>query len=724
MLRFNDIADRMLDYNPHVDLERLQRAYVFTAKVHDGQERLSGEPYLIHPLEVAGILVDLHVDENTIIAGLLHDTLEDTLTTREEIERLFGEKVGFLVDGLTKIARIEYKSARERQAENFRKMLIAMSEDIRILIVKLADRLHNMRTLEPVADDDRRRIAQETMDIYVPLAHRLGIHWMKQELEDHAFRALEPESAQKLEAQLLISREEREHYIENVIGIISARLPGVGLQCEVKGRVKDISSIHAKMKSQDLELEQIYDTIGFRIVIEGTVESCYAALGQIHSIWSPVSGRFKDYIALPKPNGYRSLHTTVIGEFGERMEIQIRTAEMDRNAELGIAAHWKYKEGRLAAEDDDSKFAWLRQLVEWQQQISDPDEFLDAVKLDLFPNDVFVFTPKGEVMNLPVRATPIDFAYAIHSEIGSHCAGAKVNGRLVPLRHRLKGGDTVEIITSRNQVPRKDWLEHAVSSKARNHIRHSIRKAGKERSTELGRDILARELKRQDISLSKLLEDGRLARYAEEEFGGRSVEDVFAAISYGKIAASTLARKLSGGEALRKPETAASAVVPKRLRQLFQRERRHPTAGVRVSGTPDVLIRFAGCCEPLPGDEIIGFVTRGRGVTVHLRGCVKVFALDPDRRIDAEWDGDEAVRRAIAIRVLSRDEPGMLAKITNTISAAGINIGAARVRPGEEGATEAEQTFELWVTDANTLTGVMRQIRKVKGVRSVERVRG
>jgi GTP pyrophosphokinase len=406
------------------------------------------------------------------------------------------------------------------------------------------------------------------------------------------------------------------------------------------------------------------------------------------------------------------------------MEIQIRTAEMDRNAELGIAAHWKYKEGRLAAEDDDSKFAWLRQLVEWQQQISDPHEFLDAVKLDLFPDDVFVFTPTGEVINLPVRATPIDFAYAIHSEIGSHCAGAKVNGRLVALRHRLKDGDTVEIVTSKNQVPRKDWLEHAVSSKARNHIRHSIRQAVKERSTELGRDILSRELKRQDISLSKLLEDGRLARYADEEFGGRSVEDVFAAISYGKIAASTLARKLSGGEALRKPEKAASVVVPKRLRQLFQRERRRSPSGVRVSGTPDVLVRFAGCCEPLPGDEIIGFVTRGRGVTVHSRGCVKVFALDPDRRIDAEWDGDEAVRRAIEIRVLSRDEPGILAKITNTISAAGINIGAARIRPNEEGARGAEQTFELWVPDAHTLTGVMREIRKVKGVRSVERVRG
>ncbi len=724
MLRFNDIADRTLDYNPHVDLERLQRAYVFTAKVHDGQERLSGEPYLIHPLEVAGILVDLHVDEDTIIAGLLHDTLEDTLTTREEIERLFGPRVSFLVDGLTKIARIEFKSARERQAENFRKMLIAMSEDIRILMIKLADRLHNMRTIEHMKEAGRRRIAQETMDIYVPLAHRLGIYWMKQELEDLAFRALEPDAAQELENQLHVSRGEREVYIQNVIGQISARLAEVDVPCEVKGRVKDISSIHAKMKSQDLELEQIYDAIGFRVVIDGGVEACYAVLGQIHSMWTPVSGRFKDYIALPKPNGYRSLHTTVIGEFGERMEIQIRTREMDRDAELGIAAHWKYKEGRLAAEEDDSKFQWLRQLVEWQQQIQDPHEFLDAVKLDLFPNEVFVFTPRGEVINLPVRATPIDFAYAIHSEVGHQCAGAKVNGRLVPLRHRLKDGDTVEIITSASQMPRKDWLDHAVSSKARNHIRHAIRQAGKQRATELGRDILARELKRQELTLGSVLEDGRLARYAEEEFGGRSIDDVFAAVSYGKIAASTLARKLAGGEAQREAAPSAATVVPKRLRRLFQRERNRSKSGVRVSVTPDVLVRFAGCCEPLPGDDIIGFVTRGRGVTVHARGCVKVFALDPDRRIDVEWDPESEIRRAISIRVLSRDEPGILAKVTNTISAAGINIGSARVETDESGSRRAEQTFELWVQDVNTLAGVMRQIRKVKGVRSVERVRG
>lgn len=730
MLRFNDIADRILEYAPDTDFERLQRAYVFTAKVHDGQERLSGEPYLIHPLEVAGILLDLRVDEDTVIAGLLHDTLEDTLTTRDEIERLFGERVAFLVEGLTKIARIEFRSAREQQAENFRKMLIAMSEDIRILMIKLADRLHNMRTIQYMNEASRRRIAQETMDIYVPLAHRLGVYWMKQELEDHAFRCLEPDAAAELEAQLLVSRDERETYIENVIGIISAKLAEVGIAAEVLGRVKDISSIYAKMKSQDLEIEQIYDAIGFRVVVDNKIENCYAVLGQIHSIWSPVPGRFKDYIALPKPNGYRSLHTTVIGEFGERMEVQIRTREMHRDAELGIAAHWKYKEGRIGAEEDDSKFDWLRQLIEWQKELSDPHEFLDAVKLDLFPNEVFVFTPTGEVINLMAGATPIDFAYAIHSEVGSHCAGAKVNGRLVPLRQRLKDGDTVEILTRANQVPRKDWLEFAVSSKARNHIRHSIRQAGKERAVALGRDILGRELKKADLSLGGVQEDGSLERYVEQDFGGKSVDDLFASISYGKVAASALVRKLAGREAAEAEAAPTSTVVPKRLRRLFQRERRRSDSGVRVSGTADVMVRFAGCCEPLPGDEIIGFVTRGRGVTVHTRGCRKVFALDPDRRIEVDWDDETDARRAIAVRVECRDEPGILAKITNTISAAGINIGSARVDTSESdtsGASTgegAELTFELWVQDVQTLSKVMREIRKVKGVRMVERTRG
>jgi GTP pyrophosphokinase len=727
MLRFNDIADRMLDYNPQVDLARLQSAYVFTAKVHDGQERLSGEPYLIHPLEVAGILLDLNVDEDTIIAGLLHDTLEDTLTTREEIERLFGEKVAFLVEGLTKIARMEFRSAREQQAENFRKMLVAMSEDIRILMIKLSDRLHNMRTIEYMKEESRHRIAQETMDIYVPLAHRLGVYWMKQELEDLSFRCLEPDAAEELEAQLLLSRDEREAYIEDSIGIISEKLAEIDLRCEVMGRVKDISSMFAKMKSQDLEIEQIYDAIGFRIVVNGEIGDCYAVLGQVHSIWAPVPGRFKDYIALPKANGYRSLHTTVIGEYGERMEVQIRTREMNRDAELGIAAHWKYKEGRVGAERDDSKFDWLRQLIEWQKELSDPHEFLDAVKLDLFPNEVFVFTPTGEVINLSSGATTIDFAYAIHSEIGSHCVGAKVNGRLVPLRQTLRDGDTVEIVTSPSQVPRKDWLEFAASSRARNQIRHSIRQAGKERAVGLGRDILGRELRKADLALAKVIEDGSLERYVEAEFGGKSLEDLFAAISYGKVAASMLVRHIAGApEPNSIAATAASAAttVPKRLRRLFQRERRTAGSGVLVSGTADVLVRFAGCCEPLPGDDIIGFVTRGRGVTVHTRGCVRVFVLDPDRRIEVDWDAQIEARRAIAICVVSRDEPGMLAKITNTISAAGINIGSAQVSPGETKGKGAEQTFELWVQDVHALTTLIREIRRVKGVRSVERVRG
>ena len=725
MLRFNDIADRMLDYNPQVDLGRLQRAYVFTAKVHDGQERLSGEPYLIHPLEVAGILLDLNVDEDTIIAGLLHDTLEDTLTTRGEIERLFGDRVAFLVEGLTKIARIEFRSAREQQAENFRKMLIAMSEDIRILLIKLSDRLHNMRTIQYMKEESRRRIAQETMDIYVPLAHRLGVYWMKQELEDLSFRCLEPDAAEELEAQLSLSRDEREEYMENVIGKISTKLAEVEISGQVLGRVKDISSIFAKMKSQDLEIEQIYDAIGFRIVVDQEIGDCYAVLGQIHSIWAPVPNRFKDYIALTKPNGYRSLHTTVIGEFGERMEVQIRTAEMHRDAELGIAAHWKYKEGRVGAAGDDSKFDWLRQLIEWQKELSDPHEFLDAVKLDLFPNEVFVFTPTGEVINLMAGATPVDFAFAIHSEVGSQCAGAKVNGRLVPLRQRLRDGDTVEIVTRKGQEPRKDWLEFAVSSKARNHIRHSIRQVGKDRAVDLGRDILDRELKKADLTLGLVTDDGRLDRYVETEFGGKSVDDLFASISYGKLSARALCRDLTGGAEEAKEAESTATVVPKRIRQLFQRERRIAGSGVRVSGAADVMVRFAGCCEPLPGDEIIGFVTRGRGVTVHTRGCVKVFALDPERRIEVDWDAETDSRRAIAIRVISRDEPGMLAKITNTISAASINIGSAKVTTKDEsGKQGAEQVFGLWVQDVQTLNSVMREIRKVKGVRSVERVRG
>jgi GTP pyrophosphokinase len=716
MLRFNDIADRVLEYDPGCDLSLLQRAYVYSAKVHDGQERLSGEPYLIHPLEVAGLLVDMRMDEVCVVAGLLHDTVEDTLASLDEIERLFGEEVAFLVEGLTKIAKIEFTSARERQAENFRKMLLAMSKDIRILLIKLADRLHNMRTLACMSEDSRQRIAQETLDIYAPLAHRLGMQSMKQELEDLAFRTLNPEIVAELEERIRSKREDRDHYIEEVIGILSRKLADAGLNAKIQGRLKDLASIHAKMEAQGISLDEIHDVIAFRIVIDGAQEDVYAVLGLVHSTWRPVPGRFKDYVALPRPNNYQSLHTTVIGPYGERMEVQIRTEEMHRDAELGIAAHWKYKQGGERGHDtDDEKFAWLRQLLEWHQDLADPHEFLDIVKVDLFPDEVFVFSPKGDVINLPRGATSIDFAYAIHSEVGAHCAGAKVNGKMVPLRSRLADGDTVEIITSNSQYPRKDWLEFVVTGKARSRIRSAIRATGRARSVELGRHILERELRKAGFSLKELLASDALEKLNKRGRHG-TIEDLFAAVSYGRISGAEVVRRLRGQE---EPEAPAPE-APKR--RLFWRPR-EPTAksGIRVSGQPDVLVRLGRCCGPLPGDDVVGFVTRGRGVTVHVSDCPKVFELDPERRIDAEWESESSVPYRIKIRVRSVDQPGLLAKVTKTISGAGVNIGAANITTSED--QKAIHTFELWVTDVSTLNAVMKQIGRIKGVLAVDRVR-
>ncbi|MEM7409000.1 MAG: bifunctional (p)ppGpp synthetase/guanosine-3',5'-bis(diphosphate) 3'-pyrophosphohydrolase [Myxococcota bacterium] len=712
MLRFNDIADRILEYDPSCDLSLLQRAYVFSAKVHEGQERLSGEPYLIHPIEVASILVDLRMDEVTVAAGLLHDTIEDTLTTLDELRRLFGDRVAFLVEGLTKIAHVEFKSTRERQAESFRKMLVAMSTDIRILLIKLADRLHNMRTLHYVSEDRSRRIAQETRDIYAPLAHRLGINWMKTELEDLSFRTLEPQAAGDLERRLRSKREARSRYIEEVIGALSARLRDAALDVEVTGRLKELASIHAKMEREAVSLDDIYDVIAFRIILDGTTADVYTALGIVHSVWRPVPGRFKDYVALPKANGYQSLHTTVIGPYGERMEMQIRTREMHRDAELGIAAHWKYKSGQVSADSDDGKFAWLRQLIERHQDLSDPNEFIETIKVDLFPDEVFVFTPRGEVIGLPVGATPVDFAYAIHSEVGDSCSGAKVNGKLVSLRHQLVDGDTVEIVTRPNQRPRKDWLEFVITGKARTRIRHAIRAEEKQRSRELGGEILERELRKSGLSLPKLLQQDGLDDVARRH-GRGTADDLIAAVGYGRIAAKEIVRALAGEEA--PAVTPTPKTKPKRAR------RKDPTRGLQVGGQPDVLVRFGGCCAPLPGDEVTGFVTRGRGVTVHLNDCPRIFELDPERRIDVEWGPDADVPRKIKMRVRSQDQPGLLANVTKTISAQGVNIGAARVTTTND--QLAEQTFDVYVPDVATLNEVMKEIRKIKGVLSVERLR-
>jgi guanosine-3',5'-bis(diphosphate) 3'-pyrophosphohydrolase len=711
MLRFNDIADRILEYNPSCDLSLLQRAYVFSAKVHEGQERLSGEPYLIHPLEVAGILVEMRMDEETVAAGLLHDAIEDTLTTPAELTRLFGEQVSFLVEGLTKISKIEFTSARERQAESFRKMLVAMSKDIRILLIKLADRLHNMRTLSYVAEDSARRVAQETIEIYVPLAHRLGIHWMMQELQDLAFRALRPEIAADLEKRMRTKRKARERYIEEVIGVLSARISDAGLDAEVTGRLKDLASIHAKMERYDVDLDELYDVIAFRTILEGPTGDAYAALGIVHSIWRPVPGRFKDYVALPKPNGYQSLHTTVIGPYGERMEVQIRTREMHRDAELGIASHWRYKAGRVGAGDsDDRKFAWLRQLLERHRDVDDPNEFIETVKVDLFPDDVFVFTPRGDVIGLPRGATPVDFAYAIHSEVGDACSGAKVNGRMVPLRQSLSNGDTVEVMTSAHQVPRKDWLEFVVTGKARSRIRHAIRAEEMDSSRQLGREILERELRKAGLSLPRLIERGELDTAASRH-GRGSAEDLLAAVGYGRIAAADVVRGLRGDE---------TPIVERPKRRLFRRQR-DAKVGIRVSGHSDVLVRFAKCCAPIPGDEVVGFVTRGRGVTVHSKECPKSFELDPARRIEVEWNPTAEVPHCIKMRVRSQDRPGLLATVTKTISSAGLNIGAARVTTSPD--KRAEQTFDVWVADLAALNAVMKEISRIKGVLSVERLR-
>jgi guanosine-3',5'-bis(diphosphate) 3'-pyrophosphohydrolase len=721
MLRFNDIADRVLEYDPECDLTLLQRAYVFSAKVHEGQERLSGEPYLIHPLEVAGILAEMRLDAVTIAAGLLHDTVEDTLASVEELRRLFGDEVAFLVEGLTKLSKLEFKSAKERQAENFRKMLIAMSKDIRILLIKLADRLHNMRTLQYVGEDSRRRIAEETEGIYVPLAHRLGIDWVRRELADLAFRALHPEAAAELERKLKGSRKQREKYVEEVIGILATKLAAAGLVAEQRGRTKELASIHHKMETQGVSLDEIYDVIAFRMVLEGGREACYAALGIVHSTWPPVPGRFKDYVALPKPNGYQSLHTTVIGPYGERMEIQIRTQEMHRNAEFGIAAHWKYKDSGGRSARDEAKFDWLRQLMERHQELEDPHEFLDVVKVDLFPDSTFVFTPKGDVINLPKGATPLDFAYGIHSEVGERCQGARVNGKMVPLRHPLRDGDTVEIITNPSQRPSKDWLEFVVSGKARSKIRHAIRQAENARARELGRTLLDREMRRAGLSLARALERGEIDEVAQQKARG-AADDLLAAVGYGKVPPVTVVRALRP-DWKPEPEPAREkpARGPKQLLELFRRHPKASSTGIRVDGQGDVMVRFANCCTPLPGDEVVGFVTRGRGVTVHQKDCRLVFHLDPQRRVEVEWDTDAQVARRIRMKVTSRDEPGLLAKITKTISAAGINIGAARVTTHPD--RTATQSFDLWVGDVRTLASVMKEIERIKGIIRVERVR-
>lgn len=715
VIRLNDILDRITEYDPDADVGLIQRAYVFSAKVHQGQLRLSGEPYLIHPLAVAGLLTDLRLDAGTVATGLLHDVVEDTRTTLAEIKDMFGEEIAELVDGVTKLSRMTFSSREEQQAENFRKMILAMSRDIRVVLIKLADRLHNMRTLKYHARDDQIRIAQETLEIYAPIAHRLGITWIKRELEDLAFHFLEPEAYEETVRKVSQARVESEDYIREVEEVIREELRSHGLNPEVKGRFKHYYSIHQKMRTRHLPFEELYDLLAFRVIVKNKAE-CYEALGYLHALWPPIPGKFNDYIAVPKPNGYQSLHITVFGPRQKRMEIQIRSEKMDRIAEEGIAAHWRYKEGRIVQDHEDERLAWVRQILDWQQELADPKEFLDMVRVELFPDEVYVLTPKGTVKQLPKGATPVDFAYAVHTEVGHQCVGAKVNDRIVPLRYELQTGDVVEIITQVDHKPSRDWLKFVKTSRARTKIRQWIKAEEHNRSIALGRELCEKEFRRQGLNMSKLLKDPKMEE-ATRQLGFEDVDDLIAAVGYGKVSPRSLV-----GWFLPTPQTPLveeTSTLPQ-VRQLRGKPRSFKS-GVTVRGVDEVLVHFAKCCQPLPGDKILGFITRGRGVTVHARDCGNIQLFDPDRVIPVEWNEDRNAVHSARLRVLCNDRKGILAALASTLSQADINITHAQVDTTPD--KKAVCTFEVEVSDLKQLEGALSAIRRVQDVLTAERVR-
>jgi GTP pyrophosphokinase len=715
MIRLNDILEKVSSYNPSCDLELVRKAYVFCAKVHQGQTRLSGEPYLVHPMEVAGILAELKLDVPTVVTGLLHDTVEDTLTTLEELEEMFGPEVARLVDGVTKIGKIHFKTKEESQAENFRKMLLAMANDIRVILVKLGDRLHNMRTLQYQPEPKQRSIAKETLDIYAPIANRLGISWVKSELEDLSFRYLDPQIYYDLASKVTKKKKERESYVAEVMEIIKAKLVDHGIKGEVSGRSKHLYSIYRKMQSRSVDIDEIYDLIAIRVMVED-IRECYEVLGIIHSTWKPIPGRFKDYIAMPKGNMYQSLHTTVIGPYGERMEVQIRTVEMHRVAEAGIAAHWKYKEGKGYDEKEVKRFTWLRQLLEWQQELDDSREFMNTVKVELFPEEVYVFTPKGDVKGYPKGSTPIDFAYSVHTDVGHRCVGAKVNGKLVPLKYELKNGDIVEVITSPHHTPSKDWLKIVRSSRARNKIRAWIKTEERLRSITLGREICEKEFRRYSQNFSKAQKSGELKR-AVTEFGFVSEDDLMAAVGYGKLSCNQILGKLFPAEKFEEAQEHKESRVGKAMQKLKGKS----SSAIQISGVDDVLVRFGKCCNPLPGDEIIGFITRGRGVTVHTADCPFALDSDPQRRIDVAWSKNKKTALPVKMRIACHDEKGILANITTAITNCEANIVSASIQSTVD--KRGINTFEVDVTDLDHLNRVFNSVMKVKGVIKVDRLK-
>lgn len=715
MIRINDIIDKVAEYQPQTDLDLIDRAYIYSARVHEGQVRLSGEPYLSHPLEVAGILSDMKLDITSVVAGLLHDVIEDTHASPEEVEELFGPEVLHIVSGVTKLSSLSFHSSRARQAESLRKMFLAMADDIRVILIKLADRLHNMRTLQFHKPSKRLEIARETLDIYAPISARLGIYWIKNELEESSFKYLQTDEYDRIHNLVDKSSGEREKFMETVKNLIKKKMEESNLKGEVLGRNKNYFSIYNKMVSQNLPFEEIYDIIAFRIILD-SISQCYEALGLIHAMWKPIDHKFKDYIARPKPNMYQSLHTTVIGPSGERIEIQIRTWEMDRVAKSGIAAHWSYKEGRRIDENISEKFAWIQDLVENQENFRDPGEYLENVRIDLFQDEVYVFTPRGEIKTLPRGATAVDFAYMIHTEVGNQCTGAKVNGQLVPLAYKLKTGDIIEITTSKNHHPSKDWLKYVKTVKARSKIRHWIKTQEKERSMTLGREMLEKAFRKEKLSFLNLMKSEQMVEVAAD-FGFKTVDDLIANVGYGKITPLQVVRKI-----VPKREAEAATVEESIFNKLIGRvgRKKKLKTGVLVKGVDDILIKFGKCCQPVPGDSIVGYITRGFGVTVHRTNCVNALRMNPERQIEVEWNREVGEVYPVKIRIISQDRVGLLADVVGNISKFGANIlnATSEIRDNKM----VDSFFTIGVEDISHLDKILSAVRKVKRVQDVKRV--
>lgn len=726
-----EILDKIKEYAPNTDTTLVEKAYYLAKSAHEGVLRKSGEPYIIHPIAVANILVDMELDIETISAGLLHDVIEDTDYTYDDIKEMFSKEVADLVNGVTKLGQIKYQSKEENQAENLRKMFLAMAKDIRVILIKLADRLHNMRTLKYMPEEKARYKAKETLEIYGGIAHRLGISKIKVELEDLALRYIDPDGYYDLASKVSMKRSQREEYINRIVLLLQDKLAEVNIDCEVYGRPKHFYSIYRKMKKKNKTFEEIFDLTAIRIIVD-TIKDCYAVLGMVHTLWVPMPGRFKDYIAMPKANMYQSLHTTVIGPEGEPVEIQIRTHEMHNIAEYGIAAHWKYKEGTMNNDEKlEEKLKWLRQMMEWEKDVKDPQEFLDSLKEDVFNSQVYVFTPKGDVIELPAESTPIDFAYRVHSNVGNQCVGAKINGRLVPIDYKLQNGEIVEVITSSNSNgPSRDWLKIVKTPNARNRIRQFFKKERREENIQRGSEILEKEFKRYGIPLK----DSSIEKFMEQivkKFNQPSLEDLIATIGYGGITSSQVVPKVR--DFYLKEQKKKENKLKEENEDLskynitdkeYKEKRKKSSSGVTVKGLDNILVRFAKCCNPLPGDEIVGYITKGRGVAIHRADCPNCKLHDElfqKRLIDVEWDNPKKSRFEGEVKIIATDRKSMLSDVTHMIAVQKLNINGINARKSKDGVTQINLLVE--VNDISELINLMKKIKAIPGVDDVYRVR-